>query len=140
MAELDKHEAAKLLTEGQRAALHAEPCGICEQPYHRFCDHDPEHEWNAIACINSLLAEVERLRGVVEAIDPAKLLEVTSWFDLVDELLDVCFVKETSEGAILLAGSGDLTPLRARLKGPRDEIQSDLRRWSAALAALEEGE
>ena len=29
-------------------------CGMCEQPYHRYCDSDPEHEWSPTACINAL--------------------------------------------------------------------------------------
>ena len=124
-----------------RHPVEGHACPNCDE-YCCACGryHTPEKCKYAPCDLAKLLSEIERLRGVVEAIDPAKLLEVASWFDLVDELLDVCFVKETAEGAILLAGSGDLTPLRARLKGPRDEIQSDLRRWSAALAALEEGE
>jgi hypothetical protein len=65
---LDKHESAKLLTAADWAKVRAEPCGVCEEPYHRFCDHDPEHDWSPTACINSLHAEVERLRGVVGAV------------------------------------------------------------------------
>ncbi|MHB1524899.1 MAG: hypothetical protein ACYCZN_01240 [Candidatus Dormibacteria bacterium] len=62
---VDRHEAAKLLTEAEWAAARAEPCGMCGEPYHRFCDHDPEHEWDAIACINSLREHVERLEKEV---------------------------------------------------------------------------
>ena len=63
----DRHEAAKLLTKVQWAEFRAQPCGMCGEPYHRFCDHDPEHEWNAIACINSLREHIERLeKGVAD--------------------------------------------------------------------------
>ena len=63
----DRHGAAKLLSEAQWAALRAQPCGICDEPYHRFCDHDPEHEWDAIACINSLREHIERLERLIPA-------------------------------------------------------------------------
>lgn len=63
----DRHEAAKLLTEAQRVALRAQPCGICGEPYHRFCDHDPEHEWEPIACINSPRHHLEGVREVSSA-------------------------------------------------------------------------
>ncbi len=51
------------MTEPDWEAIRAQPCGICEQPYHRYCDHDPEHEWAPTACINSLRHEVDRLRN-----------------------------------------------------------------------------
>ena len=48
------------VTDAEWTAARATPCGMCGQPYHRYCDHDPEHEWDGVACINSLRAEVER--------------------------------------------------------------------------------
>ena len=53
------------MTEADWEAIRAQPCAMCGLAYHRYCDHDPEHKWSATACINSLRAEVERLRGVV---------------------------------------------------------------------------
>ena len=51
----------KGLTDAEWEYLRSEPCGMCDQPYHRYCDHDPEHEWNGVACINSLQARTEAL-------------------------------------------------------------------------------
>lgn len=60
-----RHGAAERLTDADWAALRTEPCGMCGEPYHRFCDHDPEHEWDAVACINSLrdhIADLEEAK------------------------------------------------------------------------------
>ena len=51
------------VTDAEWTAARATPCGMCGQPYHRYCYHDPEHEWDGVACINSLRAEVEKLRA-----------------------------------------------------------------------------
>jgi len=47
--------------------LRSEPCGMCDEPYHRYCDHDPEHEWSGVACINSLHGHIEILEKALAA-------------------------------------------------------------------------
>jgi hypothetical protein len=47
--------------------LRAEPCGLCGEPYHRYCDHDPEHKWDGVACINSLLGHIAVLERALAA-------------------------------------------------------------------------
>jgi len=42
------------------------PCAACGQPYHRYSTADPEHEWNPIACINSLRGRIDDLETNIE--------------------------------------------------------------------------
>lgn len=50
------------------AEIKARHCEMCGLPYHRYCDHDPEHDWAPVSCINGLRAEVERLQEGLRAI------------------------------------------------------------------------
>jgi hypothetical protein len=45
------------------------PCGVCGQPSHRYADNDPEHQWNATACINTLRAVLDRERNIPDIRD-----------------------------------------------------------------------
>ena len=48
-------------------------CAICHLGAHRYGTSDPHHEYDAMACVNALLAEVEDLRaqlaGAVEFVE-----------------------------------------------------------------------
>ena len=46
-----------------------EDCGICMQPYHRYSTSDPEHKWNGVACVNTLLTVVEQRDARIAALE-----------------------------------------------------------------------
>jgi hypothetical protein len=55
------------LSDEEWGRLRNEPCGLCSEPYHRYCDHDPEHDWNGVACINSMREHIEVLERALAA-------------------------------------------------------------------------
>lgn len=42
-------------------------CLICGEPGHRYGTTDPNHEFNAVACVNGLLHKIEKLEGRTES-------------------------------------------------------------------------
>ena len=68
----------KGLTDAEWEYLRSEPCGICEQPYHRYCDHDPEHVWAPVACINSLQGRIEALIAALRDVVAANIAGKTN--------------------------------------------------------------
>lgn len=40
-------------------------CAVCGRAGHRYGTTDPEHEFNATACVNGLLHEIEQLRSLL---------------------------------------------------------------------------
>jgi hypothetical protein len=56
-------------------------CAVCHRGPHRFSTADPEHDFNAVACVNQLLPEIDRLRAQGEP-----LLGLATTRELLDEL------------------------------------------------------
>lgn len=54
-----RRAVVSILTERK---ANTEPCPICGMPYHRYSPNDPEHEFNAMGCVNELRPEVVRLK------------------------------------------------------------------------------
>lgn len=81
---MTRHVDAWQLTDAQWDLIRSQDCEMCGQPYHRFCTHDPEHEWAPTACINALQGRIEELeadRGKL-ILYGARIIEAAS--DLVD--------------------------------------------------------
>jgi hypothetical protein len=64
------------------------PCAMCGVSPHRYGTTDPEHEYDAMACVNSLLGELERLRLILDGGPCGEPhLGLVRTYDLLAELL-----------------------------------------------------